>query len=200
MKKTTYLIFLLMLFPSFAAAEVDLRIKGGITHLSTSEIGSNVQLEFDIIPMGQSTVSPLIAAGYFDRTHSKKIATLPVPGSKDNSSTIDYDASGLLGAVGIRVKTGEHGQLESKVEFSQGKGKPNISTIPGSINQPQEDSYTATAFILGYYYTFSRPGVQLGIEVGTQSFDGKYKVNMFGQSGKISGSAGIANITLGFRF
>lgn len=205
-----------MVLPCIALAQpnVDLRFKLGNaagadrleifpdTATGSGDGGSNFQFEAAITPIPNAPVSPLITFGLFRRTHSGTVSD-PIGGLPPTD--VDYNVTGLSLGVGMSIRATNRLHFEAKFEFSGGQGEPDLTT-PGSIwGATETDSYGATSFIVGTYYTITEPGVQLGLEVGAQSFRGDFQIHdptapEFVFDGTVKGSGGIVNFVVGFRF
>ena len=158
---------------------------------------SNIQLEFAMSPPVKGPISYVVDFGVFSRKHSGKIEDTVYP------TNVHYKTVGLSLGAGIVLKPVENFHLEGKVEIARGKGQPDLSTPGIAWNERGDGTYSATSVILGGYYTFSAPGFQLGLELGTQSFDGKFKIwnnNGYWTDGSVKGNGATANVTLGYRF
>ncbi len=215
MKRIAVVTVLLLALPALALASVnfDLRIKGGnaagadkmtidpiIDATGSGENSTNFQVEVAISPLQHSPVGPVFSIGFFNRRHSGTVDDLfaGLPPTK-----VDYNASGLDLGAGVRVKANANLHFEGKLELGLGSGKPDLTT-PGVIwNQTKEDSYVSATVLIGAYYTFTMPRLQLGLEVGAQSFSGDFQIFNnagFWEDGKVEGSGGVINFVLGYRF
>ena len=193
-----------------AGTDVDLRLKfgsaagadkfevAGIPEVGSSQQDSgNFQVEVAVLPRTDSGIGFVGTLGIFGREHKGQVNIPFMP------TDVKYDASGLSGSVGVSIPAAERVHFEGRVELALGQGKPTLST-PGVVwNATKEGDYTAASLIVGGYYTFSKPSFQLGLELGAQSFEGKFKIwNNVGawSDGKVKGSGGTANLVLGYRF
>lgn len=191
-----------------ADMNTDLRFKfGGAAGIDNGEItnmlsadasqtsSGNFQIEFAMSPKQEQEAVFVGSIGIFGRNHSGYVSVV--------STDIEYDAGGLSGSAGIRFKTSENFCLEAKLEIGLGSGKPTLST-PGFIwNSTKEGAYSSTSLIVGGYYTVGSPGLQIGIEFGSQSFVGEFQIwNNAGYwaDGKVEGSGGFTNLVVGYRF
>jgi hypothetical protein len=159
--------------------------------------GVGYQLDYSAGFYKDSSVGFVLSAGIFSRKHSGNDQDPTFP------TQIYYDAAGVNLGAGIGIKASEKLHFEGKLELGIGTGKPKFSTPGVAWNPMDSGGYTSVSFIIGGYITFSNPGFQLGIEVGSQSFDGDFTIqDNFGGSvdGTVSGSEGIVNIALGYRF
>jgi len=215
MKKITMLVVLLLVLPCMAfAMDLDLRFKGGeaagldemnVTDAFLFATGSgdssrNLQVELAFIPLAQRTVSPVFTIGFFDREHAGTVsdAFTGLP-----STSVEYNVQGIAFGAGVRIKAADNLHFEGRIEAGAGEGKPDIST-PGFIwHDVKEGSYASFSLILGSYYTFSTPQIQLGFEVGTQSFSGDFQIwnsSGYWSDADVRGSGGIVNLVVGHRF
>jgi hypothetical protein len=89
---------------------------------------------------------------------------------------VEYKAAGLSGSAGVSIKTNENLHFEGRLELALGSGE----------------------------LTFSKPGLQLGLELGAQTFVGNFQIwdDVAGAwtDGKVKGSGGMANLVIGYRF
>jgi len=93
--------------------------------------------------------------------------------------------------------------FEGRFELALGSGNPTLNTPSFTWNTTRKGLYTATSLILGGYYTISKPRLQPGLELGAQSFVGKFQIwntAGFWADGKVKGSGGTANLVIGYRF
>jgi hypothetical protein len=172
-----------------SAAQLDKVSSTNVSATGAGEASGNFQIEGNWGMYGQSNVGLILSVGLFSRKHSGTIQT----------ASIDYNAAGLSAGVGIGIKPSDNFHFEGKLEIGIGQGKPNVS-LPG-YNLPAYDSgqYTSASIILGAYYTVSKPGFQIGLELGSQSFIGNYSFPGSSDT-KAEGTSGTANIVLGYRF
>jgi hypothetical protein len=188
-----------------AQTDVDVRVKlgsaAGVDTIEFSDTGtfdvsqsdsSNFQVEVAFTPQ-QGPVNFVGTAGIFGRDHE---------GNDPFSVThITYSAAGLSGSAGISIAADNHLHFEGRLELALGSGEPTFSPFSGPT---RKGSYAATALIFGGYYTISRPGLQIGLELGAQSFVGNFQIfdSTFGTwvDGKVKGSGGTANLVIGYRF
>jgi len=174
------------------AAQIDKLTENGTSYDLNGETSSNIQLEVNTIMYGQSSVGLLLSAGLFVREHS---------GSDTFASQnkIDYDAVGVSLGIGMGIKASDHLHFEGKGELGLGAGKGKL-TIPGqTVGSTESGAYASFSLIAGAYYTFSKPGFQIGLELGAQSFDGKFKYNSIYDE-EVKGTSGTANLVVGYRF
>ncbi len=208
-------VFLVLLVSTAVHAsdvDFDLRLRGGLaagadkltidpnSAEGSGDSSSNFQIDLNISPFQRSSVGPVFNVGFFKRTHSGSVqdvfAGLP-------QTSVDYDAAGLNLGAGVRIKPNENLHFEGKVEFSVGTGKPTLSTPGFFWNQINDEDYEAVSLVIGTYYTFTKPGLQAGLEVGYQSFTGHFQIlDSFGfwNDGRVEGSGPIVNFVVGFRF
>ncbi len=141
---------------------------------------------------GRSDAGLLLSAGFFVRKHSGS--------SKFQSQNkIDYNAAGVSLDVGIGIKASEHLHFEGKLELGVGVGNGKI-TAPGQfVGSTDPGGYASISLIAGAYYTFAKPGFQIGLELGAQSFGGEFKYQGSVDE-KVEGSNATANLVLGYRF
>jgi hypothetical protein len=193
-----------------AAAETDLRVKLGSAagvdktefatsgEIPTSQADSgNFQIEVAFSPE-QGPVNFVGTIGLFGRNHKGNIPDPVFP------TEVEYRAGGLSGSAGVSIKANENVHFEGRVELALGSGKPTLTTPFAVFNPVKEGSYGATTLILGGYVTLSTPGLQLGLELGAQSFVGNFQIwnDTFGfwEDAKVKGSGGTANLVIGYRF
>jgi hypothetical protein len=175
-----------------SAAQIDKLTENGVSYDLNGEASSNVQIEVDTVMYGQSNVGLLLGAGLFARKHSGS--------SKFQSqNTIDYNAAGISLDVGVGIKANDHLHFEGKIELGLGAGNGKI-TVPGqSVGSTEAGGYASISLIAGAYYAFSKPGFQIGLELGAQSFSGNFKYEgSFDET--VDGSGATANLVLGYRF
>ena len=211
MKKLMLLICSILMFPPVALAEVnaDLRVKlgtsEGVDELNIEGVPSpgsstgagNFQVEVDISPRQASPVGYVFSAGLFGRTHSGDFIVIGQP------ARVDYRAGGLSLGAGAGVKASDRLHFEGKLELGLGSGELDLST-PGVIQRPRErGSYSSVSLIFGGYFTISQPGLQVGLELGSRSFRGDFKIwndAGFWNHGNVKGNGGIVNLVVGYRF
>jgi hypothetical protein len=206
-KKLLLFVVIAVALPGIAFAEMDtdLRFKfgssaqadeltiGGVTGTGTGESSSNVQIELIFSPKTQESVGVIFGAGLFARTHS----------GSDNTVTLDYKAAGLSLTGGIGIKANDNVHFEGKLELGLGSGEPDFSSPGFVFNSTDSGAYSSVSLIVGGYYTVSNPGLQIGLELGTQSFKGDFKIMNNGGSwsdGTVEGSSVTVNLVLGYRF
>jgi len=147
----------------------------------------------------QSGVGFVGTVGLFGRSHSGKGPSPPFPGT----TTIDYDAYGVAGSVGVSLRANENLHFEGRLELGVGDGEPKLTTTGFTWNQVKSGLYTSASLIFGGYYTIATPGVQIGLELGSQSFEGEFQIwnnSGYWSDGKVSGGGVIGNVSVGFRF
>jgi hypothetical protein len=192
-----------------AEVSTDLRVKlGGSAGIDTVEFenlasgdasqdgGGNFQLEA-VFSQEQEGPTFVGGVGIFGRTHKGNVPDPFLP------TDVQYDAAGLSGTAGVGVKANENLHFEGRAELDLGRGKPSLST-PGAVwNSVQEGDYVAWDLIVGGYYTVGKPGLQIGLELGVQTFSGEFQIwnnAGFWNDGKVKGNGGIANLVVGVRF
>ena len=167
-----------------------------VTANATQEASGNFQVELVMTQRRESGVGFVGSVGLFSRQHNGKVPDPVLP------TDIKYDAAGASGSIGASFKANESLHFEGRFELGIGSGKPTLTT-PGFIwNSVRSRGYSSASLIFGGYYT-TRPGVQFGLEVGSQSFVGNFQIwNNAGywSDGKVSGSEAIGNLIVGFRF
>jgi hypothetical protein len=175
------------------AAQIDKVTEDGISYDLNGETSSNIQIEVSTVKYGQSNVGLLLSAGFFFREHSGSGGTGQI--------NVDYDAVGVSLGVGMGIRANDHLHFEGKAELGLGEGNGTI-TAPGySIGLSDAGGYASFSLIAGAYYTFSKPGFQVGLELGAQTFSGKFKYNYNGNHDvEVVGSSGTANLVLGYSF
>jgi hypothetical protein len=194
-----------------AENDMDLRIKLGtaasIDELSDDsskitiggDVSSNAQLELLYSHYFSPTTSAIIGAGFFSRTHSGSEDL----GTGSGETSLDYNAQGVSVSFGVGLKPTDNVRWEGRVELGVGEGDPSLST-PGVIwHDTKSGSYTSASIILGGYYSFTKPGVELGLELGSQSFQGDWKIWNSGgywSDFTFKGNSVAANLILGYRF
>ncbi len=193
-----------------AETGVDLRVKlgsaAGVDKVEFSDTGTfnasqsdsgNFQIEVAFTPE-QGPVNFVGTIGIFGRNHQGHIDDpFFVP------TDVKYDAGGLSGSAGVSIKANENLHFEGRFELDLGSGKPTFTSPFVIFNPVKEGSYAATSLILGGYFTLSKPGLQLGIELGAQSFTGNFQIwnnAGFWEDAKVKGSGGTANLVIGYRF
>ena len=180
-----------------SAAGIDEGSFEGVTFPLSSDSGGNFQLEYNMGFYSSSPVGLIVSVGLFSRQHSGNDQDPFGP------TQVDYDATGLSLGAGVGIKATDTLHFEGKVELGFGSGEPTLST-PGFVWNPTEaGGYTSVSVILGGYLTFGKPGFQLGLELGSQSFDGDFTIlTNTGQrvNGNVNGSGGTANLVFGYRF
>lgn len=103
----------------------------------------------------------------------------------------------------MRFKATSNLNFETRIEAGAGEGKPDISTPGWAWHEVKEKGYAFFSFIVGTYYTFPMPRIQLGVEIGAQSFTGDFQIwnsSGFWNDADVSGSGGIVNLAVGYRF
>jgi hypothetical protein len=118
-------------------------------------------------------------------------------------SKVEYRASGVALTGGIRVRPAKNFHFEGRLELGLGDGELELSTIDFLWNEIQEEGYASFALIAGGYYTFSRPRLQVGLELGLQGFTGDFRIwnnAGFWSEGTVEGGGGTLNVTVGYRF
>jgi hypothetical protein len=192
-----------------AETDIDLRVKIGsaagadkveITNIAqadtTSESSGNFQIEVAFSPR-QGPVNFVGTVGIFGRNHAGHVDDLFLP------TDVEYDAGGLSGSAGISIAADNNLHFEGRLELALGSGKPTLTSPNAVWNTTKEGGYSSTSLILGGYYTISRPGLQIGLELGAQSFTGNFQIwnnGGFWTDGKVKGSGGTANLVIGYRF
>ena len=207
--------FLVMLATAdIARAEInaDVRVKlGSATGVDTMDFsnfpssavaedgGGNFQVELVIAQKVDTGATLVGGAGIFGRTHKGNMNDLFFP-----ATSVEYDAGGLSGTIGVGVIANPNLHFEGRLELDLGRGKPTLTTpFWPPYNPVQEGDYAAAALILGGYYTVSKPGLQLGFELGAQSFTGNFQIwnnAGFWNDAKAKGSGGFVNLVIGARF
>ncbi len=198
---------------AFAETAVDLRMKlgsaagvdtvefSGVEQSGVSQESSgNFQIEAAIIPQQSSPISFVGTVGIFGRNHKGEMLTVdfvPMP------TEVKYSAGGLSGSAGVGIKANETFHFEGRFELALGVGKPTFTT-PGVIWNPvKEGGYASSSLIVGGYATIGKPGLQIGLELGVQSFTGDFQIwndAGFWEDGKVKGSGGTVNLVVGYRF
>jgi hypothetical protein len=197
--------------PKKTPTNVDIRAKYGIApgadniqftpvgdkSSNSDKAGRNVQVEVAISPKQDSMAGPVFSVGVFKRQHSGRII------ESSNVTTMDYDASGVCIGGGLRLKASDNFHFEVKIELGLGQGDVTLESSNSVWNQTKKDTYTSAALITGWYYTFSKPGIQLGFEIGAQTFTGEFELwndGGYWASGKVIGTGFMGNLALGLRF
>jgi sRNA-binding regulator protein Hfq len=174
------------------AAQIDKLTENGTSADLNGEDSRNIQIEVNTIIYGQSSVGLLLSAGLFVREHS---------GSDKFTSQnkIDYDAVGVSLGIGMGIKASDHLHFEGKAELGLGGGNATITAPGQTVGSTDSGGYVSFSLIAGAYYTFSKPGLQIGLELGAQTFDGKFTYNSIYDE-EVKGSSGTANFVVGYRF
>ena len=174
------------------AAQIDKLTENGISSDINGEASSNIQMEVNAIMYGQSNVGLLLSAGFFARDHAGSDKVI-------SQNKIDYDAVGFSLGIGMGIKANDHLHFEGKAELGLGEGNAKI-TAPGQfVGSTTSGGYASLSLIAGAYYTFSKPGFQIGLELGAQTFNGKFTYNSLYDE-TVEGSNGTANLVVGYRF
>ncbi len=210
MKRFALIIAVVLVFPCIASAAADLRLKlgnaagaekiefGNVTGDGTGSSSSNVQVEVALSHASDAAVGFVMGLGIFHRKHSGKIDDLVLP------TTMDYKVTGISVAPGIQIKATDNFNFELRFELGYGNaGELTLNTPNFVWNKTDTGQYVSASLIAGWYYAFSKPGLQLGLEIGAQSFEGDFKIwnNFSGwENGTVKGTDGIANLVLGMRF
>ncbi len=205
-------MFICLVFPCTTSAEInkDLRLKlgstagfdemklGSLKDEGSDKVRGNVQIETVFSPHWQSFGGFVVGIGIFRRQHSGKMDDLGL------ETNVDYRVSGVSVAPGYRMKHSDRFHFEGKLELGYGKaGEGTLSTPGVSWNTTKEGRYESVTMIAGWYYSFRRPGCQLGLEVGMQDVQGNFAImNNNGQWTGIqaTGTNGAANLIAGIRF
>ncbi len=191
-----------------AAAEtgIDLRVKlgsaAGVDTIEFSDTGTfdasqsdsgNFQFEVAFTPRQGPGANFVGTIGVFGRDHEGR--------EQFSATDVEYSAAGLSGSAGISIKAERNLHFEGRLELALGVGEPTFSPF---IGPTREGGYAAASLILGGYYTFSKPGLQLGLELGAQSFVGNFEIwdDFTGSwvDGKVKGSGGTVNLVIGYGF
>jgi hypothetical protein len=210
MKRFALILAVVLAFPCMASAAADLRLKlgnaagaeklefGGVTGDGTGSRSSNVQAELALSHASDAPVGFVMGLGIFHRKHSGKIDDPTLP------TTMDYKVTGISVAPGIRIKATDNFNFELKFELGYGnEGELTLTSPNVTWNDTDTGQYVSASLIAGWYYAFSKPGLQLGLEIGAQSFRGDFRIwnNFSGwEDGTVKGTDGIANLVLGMRF
>jgi len=189
---------------------IDLRVKlggaAGVDHwdipgiangTATQKAGGNFQIDLAFLTESNSGVGFVGTLGVFGRRHSGNVPDPVLP------TDIDYDAGGVAGSAGIAYSVNSNLHFEGRFELGIGTGKPTLTTPGVSWNSVQAKGYGSASLIAGVYYTFTDPRIQLGLELGTQSFQGDFQIwnnAGFWTDASVKGSGGIGNLTIGYRF
>jgi hypothetical protein len=181
-----------------SAAGVDTTEIGGIQGDTSQESSGNFQVEVAFTPRMGGPVNFVGTAGIFARNHKGSIDDLFFP-----PTDVKYDAAGVSGSAGVSIRANENFHVEARFELDLGSGKPTLDSPVVIWNPVRARGYAATSLIVGGYLTLGRPGLQLGLELGAQSFEGDFQIeNNFGfwEDAKVKGSGGTANLVIGYRF
>ncbi len=204
------LIFVVVfIFPRIASAAIDLRFKLGsaagaekieagssLSGTGNGTSSSNGQVEV-VLPASDAIVGYVTGFGIFHRKHSGQIDDLVLP------TKMDYEVIGISVSPGFRIRASNNFNFELKLELGYGKGELTLESPYSTWNETKRDIYTSGSLIAGWYYAFDQPGLQLGLELGVQSFSGKFKIwsNLISwDDGTVRGTDGVANLVLGMRF
>lgn len=164
---------------------------------ANQKTGGNFQVEVAFLTEANSGVGFVGTLGAFGRRHSGNVPDPVLP------TDIDYNAGGVVGSAGIAYSVNSNLHFEGRFELGIGTGKPTLTTPGFAWNQVQAKGYGSAALIGGVYYTFASPGIQLGLELGTQSFTGNFQIwnnGGFWSDASVKGSGAIGNLTVGYRF
>lgn len=173
-----------------SAAQADTLTENGRSATLSGEVSSNFQIEANLEFYDQSNVGYILSAGLFSRTHTGNYPTQP-------QNKVEYDAVGMSLGAGVGIKASDHLHFEGKIELGMGAGNGKI-TAPKYVGSTSErGGYGSFSLILGAYYTVSKPGFQVGFELGTQAFSGEFK---YGGNEKVEGGGSTANLVVGYRF
>jgi sRNA-binding regulator protein Hfq len=175
-----------------SAAQIEELTEEGLSADLNGENSRNIQVEVIAIMYGQSNVGLLLSAGFFGRQHSGSDPFL-------SQNTIDYDAFGFSLGIGMGIKASDNLHFEGKAELGLGSGNAAIKAPGQNVGSTDSGGYASFSLIAGAYYTFSKPGFQLGLELGAQTFKGKFTYNNFFDE-EVEGSSGTANLVVGYRF
>ena len=210
MKKIIFVLVIAIALPKLALAELntDIRVKlgsaPGVNRVEVSGLsadlekkgGGNFQIEAVFSPVQPDPIGYVFSAGIFGRTHKGTDKALP-------QTDVQYDAGGISLAGGIGIKANPQFHFEGKVGLDLGAGSPK-STPGFGWNSTENKGYAALSLIFGGYYTApGKPGLQLGLELGAQTWNGDFRFqNNLGQwiDGTVKGSGGFANLVIGLRF
>ncbi len=210
MKKIIFVIIAAVVLPKLALAELnsDIRVKlgsapgaeklelSGTTFDLDRNGGGNFQIEAVLSPVQADPVGFVFSAGLFGRSHK---------GNENffTQTAVEYDAAGISLAGGVGIKASPAFHFEGKVDLDLGVGKPKLSSPTVVWNPTEDGGYAALSLIFGGYYTFGKPGLQLGLELGAQTWKGDFRIqNNIGQwtDASVNGSGGFANLVIGVRF
>jgi sRNA-binding regulator protein Hfq len=174
------------------AAQIDKNTENGTSVDLNGEDSSNIQIEVETIMYEESNVGLLLNAGFFVRKHSgSDILT--------SRNKIDYDAAGISLGIGIGIRATDNLHFEGKGELGLGAGNAKITAPGQTVGSTKAGGYASVSLIAGAYYTFSKPGFQIGLELGAQTFNGKFTYNDINDE-EVQGSSGTANLVVGYRF
>jgi hypothetical protein len=187
---------------------IDLRVKlgsaAGVGSIDVMNIGqtsvaqsssNNFQIEAACTFRQNTMVNFVGTAGFFSRSHKGRVQGLP--------TDVDYVASGLSGSAGASMAISDNLNVEVRAELAFGPGKPALTTPNFAWNTTRKGPYEATSIILGGYYTFSKPDIQIGLELGGQSFEGAFQIwNDAGywSDSNVKGRGVTGNLVVGYRF
>ncbi|HTQ74070.1 MAG TPA: hypothetical protein VMI74_07270 [Burkholderiales bacterium] len=198
--------------PSAAArrTSLDLRVKlggaAGIDHVevtnivtadATQDAGGNFQIELVMAQRPESGVGLVGSVGLFGRQHNGKVPDPVLP------TDIKYAAAGVSGSIGASFRANENLNFEGRLELGIGSGVPTLTTPGFAWNSVRAGLYSSASLIFGSYYTITSPGLQIGLELGAQSFVGNFQIwnnTGFWSDAKVSGSGGMGNLIVGYRF
>jgi len=178
-----------------AAGIKDIEVLNLGTVSATQEGGGNLQVELVMTTRGDMAF--VGSVGLFDRQHNGKVPSSTLP------TDIKYDAGGVSGSIGASFKANANLHFEGRLELGIGSGEPTLTTPGFAWNSVRSGVYSSASLIFGGYYTFTSPGVQIGLELGAQSFVGNFQIwnnAGFWSDAKVSGSGGIGNLIVGYRF
>jgi hypothetical protein len=192
-----------------AETNIDLRMKlgsaAGVDSVEFSNSGTfdtsqsdsgNFQVEAAFTPQQGPGVNFVGTLGAFGRNHKGHMSGPFFP------TDVEYSAAGMSGSAGISIAASKKFHFEGRFELAVGVGKPSL-TAPFAPGSPTRDGgYAAASLLLGGYFTFSKPGLQLGLELGAQSFVGNFQIWNGGvwEDGKVKGTGGTANLVIGYGF
>jgi hypothetical protein len=202
--------FVVTAHAAVAETNVDMRVKlGSAAGVDTTEVtnigqadtsqsdSGNFQIEVAFTPRQGPGANFVGTIGLFGRNHKGHVPDPVLP------TDVEYSAAGLSGSAGISIAANEKFHFEGRFELDLGVGEPTLTTPFVTWNPTKEGGYAATSLILGGYFTISKPGLQIGLELGAQSFVGNFQIwnnAGFWSDGKIKGSGGTANLVIGYRF
>jgi hypothetical protein len=193
--------------PALAELNTDIRVKlgsapginkfeaNGLTAGLDKDGGGNFQVEVALSPVQENPVGFVFSAGIFGRTHKGTENTFP-------QTEIEYNAGGLSFAGGVGIKASPNFHFEGKLGLDLGAGKPKSTPSVGWVST-EDRGYAALSLIFGGYYSVSKPGFQIGLELGAQSWAGDFRfMNSFGQwsDATVKGNGGFVNLVIGSRF